>query len=250
MWSNPDANWAGFQPIPYVLNSERTSGLPFMKASPTADVLGRLTDIRVRPSDQLKWFQTNLDEILRGIRNRQNHTIENAFVLHQAYTHPLIAGATTVQLAITTGSDGIVVSSVHFNCDLLRAMLDLQSIGADPFDTEWFWYDTDHLLDSPLDSYSFFVTHGEAIVRERVRFSDAHDYGFDPDVFDGADRSEMWTGDKGWRDAHVRFWYRKFYRETRIGELMVLRSDGPPLFHYPEGELARRMYANTHTRSS
>jgi hypothetical protein len=33
-----------------------------------------------------------------------------------------------------------------------------------------------------------------------------------------------------WKDARTRFWYRKFYTETRSGQLMVLRSDQPAIF--------------------
>jgi hypothetical protein len=86
--------------------------------------------------------------------------------------------------------------------------------------------------------------HGQKVVSERVTFSDSPGYELDPSVFERVDDlSELCLGDKGWRDAEVRFWYRKFYRETVTGQLMVLRSDEPLLFHYPEGELVRRVYS-------
>jgi hypothetical protein len=34
------------------------------------------------------------------------------------------------------------------------------------------------------------------------------------------------------RIGTTRYWYRKFYTETRIGQLMVLRPDDPQLFFY------------------
>jgi len=136
----------------------------------------------------------------------------------------------------------VVIESAAFNCQLLKILMDFRSHGVDPFDAAWFWYAKACVLDDPHDSYSFFVVHHDKIVNERVNLSDAHNYGFDPTVFDPDDTQPIWDDEKGWRDAHIRFWYRKFYRETTTGQLMVLRSDEPPLFHYPEGELARRLY--------
>ena len=35
-----------------------------------------------------------------------------------------------------------------------------------------------------------------------------------------------------WDEADTRYWYRKFYTETRTGQLMALRPDDPRLFYY------------------
>jgi len=142
---------------------------------------------------------------------------------------------------ILTDAGALVVSGAAFNCQVLRTLLDFRSRGVNPSDAVWFWYGKAHVLDDPHDSYAFFVVHDDKIVNERVSFSDAPGYGFDPGVFDPGDTSEIWSDGKGWRDAETRFWYRKFYRETVTGQLMVLRSDEAPLFHYPEGEFVRRM---------
>jgi hypothetical protein len=38
-----------------------------------------------------------------------------------------------------------------------------------------------------------------------------------------------------WQKAKIAYWYRKFYQETRTGQLMVLRPDEPTLHYFPEG---------------
>jgi hypothetical protein len=68
-------------------------------------------------------------------------------------------------------------------------------------------------------------------IRERVSFSNYS--GLDPSVFQTLDDgAPSWTNSKGWREAYTRFWYRKFYTETRTGQMMTLRSDEPKLYDY------------------
>jgi hypothetical protein len=63
---------------------------------------------------------------------------------------------------------------------------------------------------------------------------DSYDYarfGFDPSIFRVADSfKSTWRNDAAWEDARIRFWYRKFYSETRRGQLMVLRDDASALY--------------------
>lgn len=59
---------------------------------------------------------------------------------------------------------------------------------------------------------------------------------FDPSTLQPYDGSpSVWASEKHEIAAVVRYWYRKFYEETRPGQLMVLRPDEPALFHYHEG---------------
>jgi len=115
-------------------------------------------------------------------------------------------------------------------------LLNFRKERINPLDTAWFFYDKDSVTDDPHDSYScFFVVHRDKIIRERFSFSDRSGSGFDPTIFTVDDSEPIWSHDLAWRDARIRFWYRKFYTETRTGQLMVLRSDGPELYHYAEG---------------
>lgn len=49
--------------------------------------------------------------------------------------------------------------------------------------------------------------------------------------------------EKAWERADDKYWYRKFYEETRMGQLMLLRPDNPKLFYYRKGWLPRKFAA-------
>jgi hypothetical protein len=120
-----------------------------------------------------------------------------------------------------------------FNREILRELLNFGKDGIDPFWTWWFWYDIDQCMEEPNDIYSFFVVYGEQIVREQVQFSDNPRSGFDPSVFDARDdREPLYSNQTARYEADTRFWYRKFYTETRTGQVMVLRHDHPRLYDY------------------
>ena len=120
-----------------------------------------------------------------------------------------------------------------FNHELLGVLLHFRKDGIDPFKTWWFWYDINRCMEEPNDIYSFFVVYGEKIVHEQVQFSDNPRSGFDPSVFDALDdREQLYSNQTALYEADTRFWYRKFYTETRTGQIMVLRRDNPKLFDY------------------
>lgn len=138
-----------------------------------------------------------------------------------------------LRLKVKTENGEIVLKGPSFNCALLRELLALKAEGIEPFSSLWFWYDSDSCRDDPHETYSFFVVSGDKIVREDVSLSDYHDSGFDPTIFQSDnDADSLWFNDADWREARTRFWYRKFYKETRTGPLMVLRPDEPILYHY------------------
>jgi hypothetical protein len=120
-----------------------------------------------------------------------------------------------------------------FNRQLLGVLLNFRKDGIDPFRTWWFWYDINRCMEEPNDEYSFFVVYEEKIVREQVEFSDNPRSGFDPSVFDALDdREPLYSNQTAWYEAKTRFWYRKFYTETQMGQTMLLRRDNPKLFDY------------------
>ena len=220
MWSNPDVKWDGFQPVQYLLDTTKVLGLPFARGNKN----------ETNPSEAV---HTTLSDVLRETANWQIKNVETGFDFGHSNGH---------QITISADPESMVLSSVAFNCQLMKTLVDFRLVSVDPFDVVWFWYAKAEVLDDPHTSYAFFVVHDNKIVNERVTFADAHGYGFDPTVFHNDDTPEIWSDEKGWNDAQIRFWYRKFYRETMTGQLMVLRSDEPELFHYPEGELVRRLY--------
>lgn len=74
----------------------------------------------------------------------------------------------------------------------------------------------------------------DKIVREIVNFTDRPKSGFDPSIF-GNVVYRNWSHDADWKKAKERYWYTKFYEETRTGQLMVLRPDKPELHCYAKG---------------
>ncbi len=170
------------------------------------------------PPGQRQTIALKLGEVLRALTDRKILEVESI-----------------PPTKITTDTGELNFDGPSFSCNVLEALLDLRKDGINGFDVCWFWYDRDSVTDQPQDSYSFFIVHKDKIVRECVAFGDYHDSGFDPSIFTAGDDSpRIWLRENEWKEAHTRFWYRKFYQETRTGQLMVLREDAPGLYHYPE----------------
>jgi hypothetical protein len=223
MWSNRDAQWSGFQPVECLLDANKVFSLSF-------------TRVNKNGADLDEPIQTTLADVLQETTNWHVKNVEHGFA---------IGSGGRYQITISADPESMKLLSVEFNCHLLKTLVDLRSANVNPFYATWFWYGASDMMEEPNTAYTFFVVHGDKIVNERVTLFDAPDSGFDPTVFDdgGDNGREIWSDDDGWRIARLRFWYRKFYRETPTGQLMVLRSDEPRLFHCPEGELARLAYA-------
>jgi len=139
-------------------------------------------------------------------------------------------------LTVKTSSGVERYSGSGFSVELLETLLRLRKAGTNPFTASWFFFDADHVRDDLHARYTFFVVQGDKIVEEHVSFSDYPGNGFDPAVLSTGDEyPPIWLGEEGRHEALVRLWYRKFYAETRTGQLMVLNPDKPDLYFYPEG---------------
>ena len=133
-------------------------------------------------------------------------------------------------ITIRMGKEELTYTRPSFPASLLAELVRFGKEGVSPFDSLWFWYDSDSCRDDPHEMYAFFVVCRDRIVRESVSFSDYHGSGFDPDVFKSSAQSDSsWFNDEAWSHANTRYWYRKFYTETRTGQLMLLRDDQPKL---------------------
>jgi hypothetical protein len=65
----------------------------------------------------------------------------------------------------------------------------------------------------------------DKIVREHASVRDYPGNGFDPSFFEAEDYSFFnRSSEATWRRALTQFWYRKFYTETQMGQLAVLRD--------------------------
>jgi hypothetical protein len=138
-----------------------------------------------------------------------------------------------LRLTVKTESREVALKGQSFNCAVLRELLALKAEGVEPFSSLWFWYDSDLCRYDPGESYSFFVVSDDRIVRESVSLHGDPNSGFDPTIFKSENDSDsIWANDSDCREARTRFWYRKFYSETRTGQLMVLRPDEPILYAF------------------
>lgn len=131
----------------------------------------------------------------------------------------------TVEIVVRTDTEERRFGGKDFNMKMLYEMLRLRQEGDGPLGARWYWYDR-NWGDDGTRYDSFFVQFQDKIVRESVVVIDAGDSGFDSSVFEATDSSNPWT------EATRRFWYRKFYTETKTGQLMVLRDDNPRLYGY------------------
>lgn|GEM_PF-2051345 len=205
LWSNPDAEWEGFEPVTYWLASKSLE-LPLTR---------KLGDGKTE--------STTIGTIYGSVNHKQ-------------IAPESLAGGLSVETEVTT-VDGskLILLGPDFNRRILDVMLKLSSEGIDPFATVWYYYDKDLCLEDAQRSYTFFVVHNGKIVRQQVSFFDSHDSGFDPSLFASADRSNpIWSNEEAWAEANAKYWYRQFYSETRTGQLMALRSDEPTLFFSDE----------------
>jgi hypothetical protein len=132
---------------------------------------------------------------------------------------------TTIETEITTDSEKLVFAAPTFILRMLEELLGLRNDGANPFSATWYLYDSESSMDQPHDLYTFFVVCDDKIVREHVCVRDYPGNGFDPSVFDAEEYSFFnRSSEKTWRRALTRFWYRKFYTETKMGQLEALRD--------------------------
>jgi hypothetical protein len=201
--------WQGFRPTAYRLDTKKVWQLDLIEGS---------------GSERTMTFGAIFRELL-PLSDEENHATQNPASDLQ------IERVGTVHLRVTSKRaslwfDGFKNKS--FRIDLLRTLLELLKDGFNYPYCEWFWYDQDHVVDDPHESYAFFVVHGDAIVREAVAFSDTSGNGFDPSIFEVAeDDRPIWNNESSWHEAHVRHWYQRFFRDTRTGQLFALRPDEP-----------------------
>jgi hypothetical protein len=215
-WSN-NQPWEGFEPWAYHLDQQKVCDLP-MKEILKDEAGKEITS------------ETNIGQIL--------------FVtLHNEELVEVDIGIFDIKVTCANGRTHRYDGS-SFSRNFLAALLTLRENKVNGFESSWFWYDKDSQTHEPGDVYFFFVVHNGLIVEERAAFFDDFKSGFDPSIFEIArDKEPVWRANPYWKEAEIAYWYRKFYQETRTGQLMVLRPDEPTLYYFPERRytIARRI---------
>lgn len=190
--------WNGFRPLEaYSLDSAKISLLPLLK------ITGEQEANRV---------PTTIREVYEFISERP-------FEVEMRHMIP------EEMIEITSGTEKLILTGLSFNVRMLTFVLGFVKDGISPRDTSWFWYETDTCRDDPQRAYSFFIVNREKIIRERAQVFEHYDSGFDPTVFETNNDPPIWNHERDWAEARIRFLYRKFFTDTYIGQLFVLRKD-------------------------
>jgi hypothetical protein len=126
-----------------------------------------------------------------------------------------------------TEAGKVQITGEWTTCDLLRDLLGLHGKGVDPFAAKWFPYDWSHYEDVAV--HSFFVLYDDKIVEEQFSFGDRSPFVMErPALYkDPEIHNRRYV-----HEAMERYWYRKFYTETMVGQMMVLRPDKPWLYYF------------------
>ena len=202
IWSNPEKEWGGFNFVAYGLDWDKVTALSVIQQHLANGKQEEVT--------------TTLGDVLRKLANEQ-------FEIEPS----------SMGIAVKVGTEKLGFHRPSFAASLLAELIRFGKEEISPFDSAWFWYDDDSCRNDPHEMYSFFVVYRDRIVRESVSFSDYHGSGFDPDIFQSSKASDsIWFNDQAWQGATTRYWYRKFYTETRTGQLMLLRDDNPKIYDY------------------
>lgn len=118
---------------------------------------------------------------------------------------------------------------IHVGCewplaDTMRTLMEFVRRGINPHTITWFYYDHDWSLD--LDHHTFFAVHDGKIVMESCVFNSEEPLILKKRT---VERELTWRNNEVFEEAFEIYWYRRFYTETMMGQLMVLRPDEPIL---------------------
>jgi hypothetical protein len=134
--------------------------------------------------------------------------------------------ALDVDYILKSGQPVEVQTHIHLS-SLLERLVEL-SMKAEPESCMWYYYQHDWSRDAD-EIFQFFVVNDQQIVQEYFSLG-----SFDPAVleFIEKDKDPIWHSGPYFSGAVDKYYYNKFYTETYLGQLMVLRSDEPALFHF------------------
>lgn len=196
--SNPQNRWDGFKPVGYWLDPTKVLALPLIEMTDAGEV------------------ETTVGDIFQKLKDKQ-------------LTEESLGSFGVYAKLETTDGSRLNLKGSSFNRHILETLLTYRAGGLNLFSAVFYYYDEDYCLEDPQQCFTFFVVHDGKIIRERQSFFDHCDSGFDPSVLE-TDSDPTWAHEGEWAEAQAKFWYRKFYSETRTGQLMTLRTDNPTLF--------------------
>lgn len=218
-----------FRPIAYTLNWERIHTIPALRI---VEGGGRAT--------------TTVGEVLREAlpgwfrKEGAEHDRSPAPV-------PVTAGTGINSLRIDAANGTITVDGVgdgFLGRQVLEVVLQvLRAQAGSNHTAELFLFEQGFFTYQDIygDEFYFFMRVGESLVPETVRLHDLCEHKLDKTILAPA----RWCEDGLWARPETEgvlcWWYRRFYTETRQGQMLLLRPNAP-LYHYypPERDEAER----------
>lgn len=214
--------WRGFGAGEYSLNTEVIHKIPISEVSEAGEG-GVRTTSPTTVGEAFKFFNGWLRKEGKEYVEVKGEPIRDIQFPYDGFT-------------VETASGEKRFSGTDFAEHLLYVLLNLRKEGINPYKARWFFYDRDSSRDAS-ESHTFFLVCDGKIVQEKIDlFRYIYDNDFEPavlhDPLEGLE--SIWHDDYYWQEAETRFWYRKFYTETKTGQLVLLRPDEPELFFYPK----------------
>jgi hypothetical protein len=224
-----EIKWPNFRPVEYSLNSDVIFKIPINELRPSSDG-GDLSTTPTTVGDAFKLFNG-------WLRKEGEEYVEIKGEPISEITY-LIRGG----LVLKTASGEKRFAGTRFAVQLLYLLLSLRKDGTNPYAARWFFYDKDYTIRDVGESFTFFVVCDGKIVHEKISFSwypYPAEERFDlTTIFNNQleKSGPIWRNDQDWDAAEKLFWYRKFYTETKTGQLTLLRPDQPEIHCYPKDQ--------------
>lgn len=213
--------WAGFRPVGYEIDWKRFSEAPLHKA---------FGDTR------RETVNTTVGAVLEEVLPHRFGASSIPPVPCQVKEGAGYVAFETPDRKITLNTLNNTSAAAHFLARVVELIQETEASG----DAEWhpvfFYYDQDHVVDDPHESFTFFAVNGKRIVAEHISVHNHLSGGFDPAFFKDAFDSGniVWSSASSTWAAYVRDCYRRFYEETETGRLTALRDDVTCFHHTPE----------------
>jgi hypothetical protein len=200
--SQSKAAWKGFRPKGYQLDAAKVLGLPLTLRRPPSQ--HERTGLWQEES-----VATTVGDLLADLKNQRIKKVTS-----------------DMHLTIVCDHARFVVDGPGFNRELLRTLVRLKRKNVGHLASTWYWFASEYGDGDDTNRYHrFFVVDGRRIAISHVQLAEWHGNGFDPGVF--AAHGEHYDE---FAEAWTRYWYRRFYEKTLVGQLTVLRPDGPALY--------------------
>lgn len=169
---------------------------------------------------------------LRGIPLKLNGEPSSLDALYFKFVHSKIKDDpdehdSLYQRKFVTDQGDLEIEAEWTVLTTIDTLVSLFRRGINPVDVMWFYFDHDWSRDAD-ECHVFFAVYDNEIVLDSCHFN-----AEEPLVLiQEKDDDPIWHSHPYFGEALTRYWYRKFYSETKHGSLMVLRPDEPTLYYY------------------